>query len=125
MGTIGHYNTTVSEVKAKIIKSLDFRTSRIESFCITHSAKWALQGICNLDTGIFEIIPVWLNVYRKGDMTCERVMDATVHPYRYDCPKAFLSLTKQHMPNLSGLSLQWFAEWFERAGKEKSKIFRR
>lgn len=121
MGTIGHFDTSVSEVKARIIKSLEFRTSRIDSFCIASTAKWALQGVCYLETGIFEVIPVWLNVYRSGGMVCEKIMDATVHPYRYDCPKAFLTLTKQHMPNLSGLSQQWFADWLERAGQEKSK----
>lgn len=122
MGTIGHYNTTVAEVKERIIKSLDFRTPHIQSFCIASTANWALQGICHLDTGISEIIPVWLNVYRSGDMVCEKVMDATVHPYRYDCPKAFIALTKQHTPNLSGLSQQWFEEWLERSASEKQKI---
>jgi len=121
MGTTAHYNTSVSELKASIIKSLAFRTSKIDSSILAHTSKWALQCICNLETGIFEIVPVWLNVYRSGGMVCEKVMDATVHPCQYDCPKGFLSLAKQHSPNLSGNCNQWFSEWLERCEDHQVK----
>ena len=72
MGTTAHYNTSVPELKASIIKSLAFRTSRIDSSILAVTSKWALQCICNLETGIFEVIPVWLNTYRYSGITCDK-----------------------------------------------------
>ena len=120
-GYTAQYNTSVADLKASIIKSLAFRTSKIDSSVISHTSKWALQCACNLQTGIFEIIPVWLNVYRSGGMICEKIMDATVHPYQYDCPKGFLALAKKYPPNLSGNCVQWFTEWLEHSEAHQPK----
>lgn len=111
MGTICSYNTTVAKVKADYIAGMNFRGKRSECFVIAHNNTWALQGSCNLDNGVFEVIPVWLNIYRSGDAVCEKVMDASVHPYRYDCPKSYLEMTEKYYPVCG----PYFEEWLAKA----------
>lgn len=111
MGTICSYDTTVSKVKADYIAGMNFRGKHSECFVIAHNKTWALQGCCNLDNGVFDVIPVWLNIYRKGDAVCEKVMDASVHPYRYDCPKSYLEMTEKYYPVCG----TYFEEWLAKA----------
>lgn len=121
MGTTCVYNKTVAEYKDELLKGFEFSTDRATSTIVDRTAKWALRKITFLD-GRVEMIPIWLNVYRSGNATCEKLMDATCHPYRYDCPKKFLKLAKEFPYMVNGEIGQYFKEWLEKAEKESETI---
>jgi hypothetical protein len=110
MGTLCHFDTTVANVKNQYLAGMTFRGKHSEYFVIAHNRTWALQGSCNLDNGVFEVMPVFLNIYRKGDAVCEKVMDASVHPYRYDCPKSYLEMTEKYYPVCGPYIDEWLAK---------------
>jgi hypothetical protein len=114
MGTTCHYNTTVAEMREYYLKGFEFSNENCTSTILEHTNKWALQKVIYAN-GRVECIPVWLNIYRRGDAVCEKLIDATCHPYQYDCPKKYLEMAKQfpYMPN--GESSKYFNEWLEKA----------
>lgn len=116
MGTTCHY-CTVADLRERMLKGFEFSNENCTSTIVEHTAKWALQKV-TFASGRIEMIPVWLNIYRSGGMACEKLIDATCHPFQYDCPKRFLKLARQypHMPN--GELGKYFMEWLEKAEQE-------
>jgi len=115
MGTTCHYNTTVSDMRKYYLAQFEMVRPEYTSTIVEHTNKWALQKLTFAD-GRIECVPVWLNIYRKGDAVCEKLMDATVHPYQYDCPKKYLKIAKENPPrDKEGNVLKYFAEWLEKA----------
>jgi len=119
MGSTGHYDTNVADLKKYLIKQMNFKNDRVTSVIVDHNDAWALQQLTFAD-GRIECIPVWLNVWKAGEQTIEKLMDATCHPFRYDCPAKFLKLASKY-PHLDqeGNVSKYFAEWLEIANKPK------
>ena len=121
MGTTCHYDTTVSEMRKYYLAQFEMVRPDYTSTIVAHTAKWALQKLIFTD-GRIECIPIWLNIYRKGNAVCEKLMDATVHPFVYDCPKKFIQMAKENPPkDNEGNVLKYFAEWLEKAEMQAPK----
>ena len=114
MGTMCYFDTTVAEVRERMLNQFEFSNDRCTSTIVEHTAKWALQKVTFAD-GRVEMIPVFLNIYRSGKQVCEKLMDATCHPFQYDCPKKYLVQAREYPHMVNGEMGKWFSEWLEKA----------
>ena len=115
MGTTCHFDTTVAKMREYYLKGFEFSNERCTSTIVDHTNKWALQKV-TYTNGTIEYIPIWLNIYRHGNEVCEKLMDATVGPCVYDCPKKFLKLAKENPPKDNEGNVQrYFAGWLVKA----------
>ena len=86
MGTMCYFDTTVAEVRERMLNQFEFSNDRCTSTIVEHTAKWALQKVTFAD-GRIEMYSLILNIYCSWYQGCAKVKEAKFQPYQYDCPK--------------------------------------